>query len=398
MKKIYLFLLSTLLVVCTAGATVVNVRTCGAVGNGVTDDTQAFITAIAAASTNTGNTGGILYIPAGRYLITQTLVLNRPRGLIIQGEGSMGYCADFWYPYCTQSVLIWGGAAGGTLMQASGAYSCSVRDLAFAGGSTANRAGILFLAVSITGFGNMINHFENLSFSNAATGIQLGQNVSDTCDSDMSFSFVNFGNLDAAVRVKNDQGVDLLFNYSFASNCQKVFELERSGNIMVNNLQCSNCPLVVEVLGGGRTCGTYLFNNVRLESSDGGATSRCQLLRSYPVAGTAMIQFIGFQDVQYLWYENIAAQSIPLCDVGPNSTVVFDTSIFNSYVASSTGSAANPATVILNNCYLDYVSPDNITYLCLTANTYGYYKMTDCRDGAKIWKNRSKWPADADMR
>ena len=287
-------------------------------------------------------------------------------------------------------------------MQASGTYSCSIRDLAFAGkqygGSDANRAGILFLAVSVTGFGNIINHFENLSFTDAITGIQLGVNVSDSCNSDMSFAFVNFSNLDAAVRVKNNQGCDLLFNYSFALNCQKVFEMERSGNIMVNNLQCTNCPLVVEVLGGGRTCGTYLFNNVRLEASDGGASSRSQLLRSYPIAGTAMIRFINFQDAQWAWYENPGAQNIPLCDVGPYTTVVFDTSIFNSYVASITGSATNPATVILNNCYLDYVSPDNITYLCLTANTYGYYKMTDCRDWAKIWKNRSKWPADADMR
>lgn len=48
--------------------TVINVKECGAVGDGVTDDTQAFIDAMAL--------GKNIYVPAGNYLISSTLNLD----------------------------------------------------------------------------------------------------------------------------------------------------------------------------------------------------------------------------------------------------------------------------------------------------------------------------------
>lgn len=52
----------------------ISVRDFGAVGNGLADDTQAFIDAIAYLST----LGGILYIPSGDYRITSTISITWP--------------------------------------------------------------------------------------------------------------------------------------------------------------------------------------------------------------------------------------------------------------------------------------------------------------------------------
>ncbi len=82
----------------------------GAKGNGVTDDTAALQAAFDEAAKGTVNS--TLYLPAGTYLITRTLTINNHINVSIVG-------AD---PKTT--VIKWGGAAHGTMMQVNGtAYS-----------------------------------------------------------------------------------------------------------------------------------------------------------------------------------------------------------------------------------------------------------------------------------
>src|SRR5262245_11143046 len=57
-----------------------NVRDFGARGDGASDDTEAFLKAIAALSR------GALLIPAGRYRITQVLKISKSR-IVLRGEG-----------------------------------------------------------------------------------------------------------------------------------------------------------------------------------------------------------------------------------------------------------------------------------------------------------------------
>ena len=56
-----------------------NVRDFGAVGDGVTDDSRAFLEAIAAAS------DGAVFIPDGRYLLTEVLAIHKSR-IVLRGE------------------------------------------------------------------------------------------------------------------------------------------------------------------------------------------------------------------------------------------------------------------------------------------------------------------------
>jgi hypothetical protein len=65
-----------------------NVKNYGAAGDGVTDDTAAFQTAIAAAQAQT-NDG--IYVPMGQYVITSTLTLS---GLEMVGKFAGGWPAD----------------------------------------------------------------------------------------------------------------------------------------------------------------------------------------------------------------------------------------------------------------------------------------------------------------
>lgn len=59
----------------------VDVMSFGAIGDGVTDDSDAFIKAVGSLPDH-----GVLYIPAGTYLIKKSLSISK--GILLQGEGS----------------------------------------------------------------------------------------------------------------------------------------------------------------------------------------------------------------------------------------------------------------------------------------------------------------------
>jgi hypothetical protein len=92
----------------------VSVKDFGAKGDGVTDDTQAFLDALANAKT------GAIEIPAGRYKITKILQITRP-GLVLRGAGADRTILYFPVPL-NDIQPNWGATTGG---QRTSEYSWS---------------------------------------------------------------------------------------------------------------------------------------------------------------------------------------------------------------------------------------------------------------------------------
>lgn len=76
----------------------VSVKDFGAVGDGVTDDTDAIQAAIDAVNVAGG---GKLYIPAGKYLTSATITINGTASLIVEGAGKGDRRHDEGYDYGT---------------------------------------------------------------------------------------------------------------------------------------------------------------------------------------------------------------------------------------------------------------------------------------------------------
>lgn len=82
-----------------------NVLDFGAIGDGITDDSEAFLRALAAMDS------GVLFIPEGRYVLTKMLVIDKPH-IVLRGEGP-----DKTTLYCPTPLNDiepnWGATTGG---------------------------------------------------------------------------------------------------------------------------------------------------------------------------------------------------------------------------------------------------------------------------------------------
>lgn len=181
LKNVILFLLFS----CSANAqeefngpfkSWANVKTrFGAKGNGKTDDTRALQTALDSLSDrivsfNVGSRGyAVVYIPAGVYKITNTLVLRGKIGIKIVGEDP------------ANTVLLWQGPENDTLLCANGSAYFSLSRLTWDAGGRKNMeaVGLHWLSVWRTpqnnSYASLNNEFVDLVFREGfAIGISGG--------------------------------------------------------------------------------------------------------------------------------------------------------------------------------------------------------------------------------
>lgn len=99
-----------------------NVKDFGAVGNGLTDDTQAFKDAIA----DIPETGGTIYIPCGEYLISDTIILGNGTSATasdynnINIIGESGTINSHAAVKTGGTILKWTGSASGSVIEVHG--------------------------------------------------------------------------------------------------------------------------------------------------------------------------------------------------------------------------------------------------------------------------------------
>ena len=193
-----------------------NVRDFGAKGDGQTDDTDAFQTALDALSHSASP--GVLKIPQGNYLISRTLVIEAAYGLTIQGVGAGGYRIPSLAPQPKMHMtnLIWTGKDGGVLFEIRWSAAMDISNLRFIGRDwrkqkqEAPRAGILMHFMTRKGAGNTIHHLNNLSFIDTAVGMQMGTGKDGfpNTDSDVYAELLTFRSCDTGFKSTHLQALN----------------------------------------------------------------------------------------------------------------------------------------------------------------------------------------------
>lgn len=120
---------------------IIDVKDYGAVGDGVHDDTQAFVDAIAAAVVMGG---AEIFVPPGKYLIKSTLTLQN--GVSLRGQ--CGAPAFGELSLIAVSEIRWGGAVGGTMLTTVAKWSGRIDGILLEGNYS---AATLFHPISPTG-------------------------------------------------------------------------------------------------------------------------------------------------------------------------------------------------------------------------------------------------------
>jgi len=181
-----------------------NVKTkYGARGDGVADDTAALSAAL--ANVGSGSNSPVLYLPAGTYRVTQTLLLQSKSNIEIWG-------AD---PAAT--TIRWDGAAGGTLFWLDGTDNSHLGRLTFDGNTKAN---IAFDHSKQNGTyfdGN--NVFDDCVFKNATYGVRGGAYGEGFAS--VVFNRCVFQQLTYGLSTWNWNALDGYLNQCVVENCQR---------------------------------------------------------------------------------------------------------------------------------------------------------------------------------
>lgn len=197
--------------------TFLNVVDYGAIGDGSKDDTQAFQEAIAAA-TRPGQppVGDTILVPAGDYLISDTLVIEEVRGLRLMGAGP-GATRLLWAPSSTAGSVLEGGS-GKAMILLSDAERSELCDFSI------QVLGRLPLPVAIQmesrgpgGTRSRHNHVRNVWIDGGAGGVERGIRMAvgpagDRRNDHHSFDRVTVTNyLDAAYSIEHRSSRGHLF-------------------------------------------------------------------------------------------------------------------------------------------------------------------------------------------
>ena len=183
----------------------INVKTqYGAIGDAITDETAALQAAFNAIG-NSNSTATVVYLPAGTYRITDTLVISNKMNISIIG-------AD---PATTK--IIWAGVSGGIMLKLNGIAYSRFNRITFDG------AGIAAIAIdqswdAILPYFDTGNEYADDEFKNVGIGIRgghFGHGFAETAI--MRCKFTN--NTTAGITLGNFNALDVWVWHSVFENC-----------------------------------------------------------------------------------------------------------------------------------------------------------------------------------
>ncbi len=174
-----------------------------AIGDGIADDTQILQQALNELGST--NHSPVLYLPAGIYLITQTLTMTSPMNISIIGESP------------DQTIIKWDGPQSGTMLYLNGIRYSKFSRLTFDGNSKA------LVAVDQSWDGKVPNfdtgnEYSDIVFQDVGYGIQagnLGQGAAEGAVLRCQF----LRNSKAGLITKNFNALDWFIWYSLFQDC-----------------------------------------------------------------------------------------------------------------------------------------------------------------------------------
>lgn len=214
------------------------VKDYGALGDGVTDDTAAFMAAINATGTN----GGAVYVPPGNYVLS-TLNINNISNIHLKGDGASSVLI---FDSKTTDGIVISGTSGRTI----------ISDLWIVGNASAT-AGSL---INVNTTGNPAMYLSKVIINRGFNALQTCFNVGNVfLDSFMFNDQVNAG-------IYSNGGIWATNGNINLAGQVGIYIVAGLGPSIVN-VDIYNCPIGVSITPpAGITCGHLRFVNVTCEN------------------------------------------------------------------------------------------------------------------------------------
>jgi hypothetical protein len=253
-------------------------RDCGAIGDGVADDTVAIQRALDMAVGDTQRrfpesprtAPRRVFLPAGTYRITKTLLMTSAHtNLQLFGAGSYGGSMR------AMTRLVWDGDEQSVLMQSYGQLGLVMSDISLDGNHKAQAAFALDSIDKDTSDPNLIKTFggragallvfSRCTFVNAVVGFRCGKD-SWTCASDMSFYDCNFSQCHTGFLTMADQNLNYLFMRPNVGMSNIGIHFAKGGSATINQLNGHSLRTALKIDKGGINAGTFSINGMRVET------------------------------------------------------------------------------------------------------------------------------------
>ena len=226
-----------------AGLGLYDVTFFGATGNGVTDDSTAIQAAVTAASTG----GGVVWFPAGNYVVSVTIQVADVAGLWLTGTG--------W-----GSRITWTGANSTPVFRLTGWSGGGISGLWITGqpGVAANKATAAIELASTAGHVNYGNTLRNLQLGPSPAQTQsitfaAGILFSGAVNNDLqAFQNIRIAYCDTGVNIASGQNIDNTFDTIRVIGCGTGFTIKATvhlrsvefSNSTTTDIDVSNAALV----------------------------------------------------------------------------------------------------------------------------------------------------------
>ncbi len=253
-------------------------RDCGALGDGIADDTLAIQRALDMAVGDTTlrfpetprTAPRRVFIPAGTYRITSTLLMTSAHtNLRLEGAGAYGG------PMRAMTRLLWDGDEQSVLMQSYGQLGLVMSDICFDGNHKAQAAFALDSIDKDTSDPQLLKRFggragalhvvTRCTFANATVGYRCGKD-SWTCASDMSFYDCTFSSCRTGFLTMADQNLNFLFMRPNVGMSNIGIHFAKGGSATINQLNGHSLRTALKIDKGGINAGTFSINGMRVES------------------------------------------------------------------------------------------------------------------------------------
>lgn len=224
-----------------------------------------------------------IYIPAGQWLLSETITAPMRSGITLIGAGFNNGTTDNRFNGAG-TILKWSGPANSPMMVFQGTHHI-IGDFALVGDSGRSNTGILIKKIN-SGLGTGTIRFKPICGINLNTVIQCSSGLMESNCDNLHFEWLQVDKCNRAYLGLNQQGMDIVFERLNINWTPIALDMSGGGSLWVQySTTAGNCTFLKINAGDGvgKNNGWFRLSNTKVDSQSGNNFTLVDSNESYPI-------------------------------------------------------------------------------------------------------------------